>query len=385
MLALHKALKLTGAQHALRHRTAIESRAEGRVCMHGKIYSDYTSNDYLNLSTHRDVIHAFIEAAKQYGTSSGSAPHISGYSHYHEILEHEYAQWQQRDRALFFNSGYHANLAVYSVLASRQHLIFSDKHAHASILDGVQLSRAKHLRYQHQDLSHLSTLLNQHTNKPKLITTESVFSMDGSITDLQTLAKLVKQHQALLCVDDAHGVGVLGELSRGAVSAAKLNQNDVPCLIQPLGKAMGGMGAMVSGEARLIEALQQYARTYRYSTALPASMAAALLAALKVIKTEPERQQQLQTNIQHFNIEANKRGLTLLCHDNTAIRSILTGSNEATLKIQTQLQERGHFVAAIRPPTVPANTARLRISLCAKHTPADITQLLDDLVLCLAK
>lgn len=385
MLALHNALEGTAKAHALRHRTAVESRANGCVQKNGEPYVDYTSNDYLNLSTHPEVIHAFIEAAKQYGTSSGSAPQVSGYSQHHERLEHEYAQWQQRDRALFFNSGYHANLAIYSVFTSRQHLIFSDKHAHASILDGIQLSRAKHMRYQHQDLSHLSALLTQHTNKPKLITTETVFSMDGSITNLPLLAQLAKQHQALLCVDDAHGVGVLGECGRGAIAAANLTQEDIPCLVQPLGKAMGGMGAMVSGEATLIEALQQYARTYRYSTALPASMPAALLAALRIIKTEPERQQQLQNNIKHFNTEAEKRGLIPLCDDNTPIRSIFVGSNETTLKIQTQLQERGHFVAAIRPPTVPMNTARLRISLCAKHTASNITQLLDDLVLCLAK
>lgn len=383
MPALHKALAKSAAQHALRRRTAIQGRAPACVQMKGEHYTDYTSNDYLNLSTHPEVIDAFIQAAKRYGTSSGSAPHISGYSDYHEAFEVAYATWQQRDAALFFNSGYHANLAVYTVFGSRQHKVFSDKHAHASILDGIQLSRAKHLRFHHHDLSHLSQLLNEHQNAPAIITTESVFSMDGSISNLPALHALAHQHGALLCVDDAHGVGVLGELGRGALSAAKLSQNDVPCLIQPLGKAMGGMGAMVSGDATHIEALQQYARSYRYSTALPASIAAAGLAALKVLQTEPERQARLQKNIAHFNAAVKERKLTLLSDDNTAIRSILIGSNEATLRLQNQLQARGHLVAAIRPPTVPLNTGRLRISLCALHTSAGITQLLDDLVSCL--
>lgn len=385
MLALHNALHLSAEKHTLRNRTVIQHRASGCVQHNHEHYVDYTSNDYLNLSTHPAVINAFIEAAKHYGTSSGSAPQVSGYNEYTHAFELSYAKWQQRDRALFFNSGYHANLAVYTVLASRQHLIFSDKHAHASILDGIQLSRAKHKRYRHQDLSHLANLLQENKNTPAIITTESVFSMDGSITNLPALAKLATEHNALLCVDDAHGVGVLGEGGRGALAALQLTQSDIPCLIQPLGKAFGGMGAMVSGDAVLIEALQQYARSYRYSTALPASIPAAGLAALNIMQHEPERQTRLHTNILHFNAEAEKRGLTLLCKDETAIRTLLTGSNEATLALQQKLQARGHFVAAIRPPTVPENTARLRISLCALHTEAAITQLLDDLVLCLAK
>lgn len=380
---LHKSLTASAAALSLRHRTAIQGRADAHIMIQSERYHDFTSNDYLNLSTHPDVINAFIKATVHHGTSSGSAPQISGYSDLHQAFEVEFAAWQQRDRALFFNSGYHANLAIYSVLASRHHTIFSDKHAHASILDGIQLSRAKHKRYRHQDLSHLQHLLEETKASPGIITTESVFSMDGSITNLRTISALAREHQALLCIDDAHGLGVLGELGRGGLSAAKCDQTYVPLLIQPLGKAMGGMGAMVSGDASLIESLQQYARSYRYSTALPASIAAAGLAALRVLQSKPDKQTRLQANIQYFNVKAKERKLNLLSDDNTAIRSILIGSNEATLRLQHQLQKRGHWVAAIRPPTVPTNTGRLRISLCADHSPSAITQLLDDLVSCL--
>lgn len=369
MNALNNALNLARAKHAFRVRQTTHARGHGRAEQAGLGLVDFTNNDYLNLSTHPAVVAAFIEAAHHYGASSGSSPQLSGTSEHHEALELEFAAWLSRKRALFFNSGYHANLAVYTVLASRNSVIFSDKHVHASTLDGIQLSRAKHVRFQHHDLHHLDELLTHTPAAHRIITTESVFSMDGSITDVAAIAELAHKHDAILCVDDAHGLGVL--------SNPRVRFEAVPCLIQPLGKALGGMGAIVSGDDDLIEALQQFSRSYRYSTALPASIPAALRAALHALQTEPKPLADLQRNIQHFNTSAKQRGLTVMCNDETPIRTILTGSNENTLHLQQILREAGYWVAAIRPPTVPAGTSRLRFSLCSEHTLDDITHCLD--------
>lgn len=371
MRPLNDVLNSIQADHRWRARQAISGRHSGKVKLGNTPLVDFTNNDYLNLSTHESVVAAFVQAAQDYGTSSGSSPQLSGYSEHHEALESEFAAWLARDRALFFNSGYHANLAVYSTLASRHSVIFSDKHVHASTLDGIQLSRAKHLRYHHQDFRHLETLLTKHRSDERLISTESVFSMDGSITDIATLSALASAYDALLCVDDAHGLGVLSQPHQ--------RFSKVGCLIQPLGKALGGMGAMVSGENDLIETLHQHSRSYRYSTALPASIPAALRSALHVLQAEPERLKRLENNIRHFNALAKRYALPVMCDDETPIRTLLIGDNETTLRLQLALREKGYWVAAIRPPTVPAGTARLRFSLCSEHTFDELTHCLTTL------
>lgn len=369
-LAASQALRVRMPVHGYDHAILLDGTTQ---------FIDYTSNDYLHFSKHPDLIQAFTQAAMELGVGSRSSPHISGYSHYHHRFENEFAHWQNREAALYFNSGYHANIGVYPALANRNTLILSDKLVHTSMLDGILLSRAKHHRYHHHDLDHLTFLLKKFSGTSIIIVTESIFSMEGDITPLDQLASLAKNFNALLCVDDAHGIGVMGKTGKGLCDYFNLNANEVPCLIQPLGKAMGGMGAMISGSSQLIHGIEQQARSYRYSTALPASHAAAGIAALHLIQHAPASLLNLKNNILHFNQTAKQLSLTLLNDDPTPIRCILTKNNNDTLNIQAELKKRGHLVAGIRPPTVPANKARLRISLTASHTPEQITQLLMEL------
>lgn len=340
---------------------------------------NFTSNDYLNLSQHPDVKRAFAQAANDYGLGSGSSALVSGYHRSHQALEEAFADFLGRDKALLFNSGYHANLAVFQALANRHTYIFSDKYCHASILDGIQLSRAKHIRFAHDDMQMAENYLTQYPMQKKILVTESIFSMEGNLTDLLSFAHLCQETQTFLCVDDAHGFGVLGAQGRGTCEHFNVSQQMVPCLIQPLGKALGSMGAIVSGSHDVIETLIQQSRSYRYSTALPPAVASASLVALTVLKNEPWRRVALNNHILLFNQLAEKYQLPLCSWDRTPIRSILVGSNIKTLQLQQLLQERGHGVACIRPSTVPENTARLRISLSSAHCSEDIVRLMEDL------
>lgn len=365
------------SQHLLRVRTPVLARDETHVIVDGKSLINFCSNDYLNLSTHPDVIAAFIKSANEFGLGSGSSPAICGYSRLHQQLEEAFAEFLKRDRAILFNSGYHANLGVISALANRETDIIADKLCHASIIDGIVLSRAKHRRYQHSDIAHARALLHASKSQEKLLITESVFSMEGNIAPVCELAQLAAEHRATFIVDDAHGIGVLGKHGAGICEHLQLSQHDVPCLIAPLGKSPGGFGAVVSGSHELIETLLQLSRTYRYSTAMPAAICAATLTALTILSTEYERREKLQSLIQFFVKEALQRNLPLTSTDLTPIKSILTGSNLATLEMQKTLMARGFFVSCIRPPTVPKNKARIRISLTCAHTETQITQLLD--------
>lgn len=372
-------LKQLAYADALRVRTPVHHYHNTQMSDASGNYTDFTNNDYLNLSTHPALIEAYTQAACEFGVGSRSSPHISGYSHYHETFEKNFALWQGREKALFFNSGYHANIGIYPALAHRNTVILSDKLVHASILDGILLSRAKHVRYRHHDLDHLCFYLEKYKGASTIIVTESLFSMEGDITPVQQLCELAYNYKALLCVDDAHGLGVLGNTGKGICEHFNLSKNDVPLLIQPLGKAMGGMGAMTSGSATLIECIEQQARSYRYSTALPASHAAAGIAAVLLLEQSVAPLTQLKANIAHFNFTAKTLSLNLINDELSPIRCILTKTNEKTLSVQAALKERGHFVAAIRPPTVPANAARLRLSLSASHTTQQISRLLNDL------
>lgn len=362
-----------------RQRQIIESFKNAHIALNKVILCNFSSNDYLNLSQHSDVKRTFAKAANDYGLGSGSSALVSGYHQSHQALEEAFADFLGRDKALLFNSGYHANLAVFQVLANRHDCIFSDKYCHASLLDGIQLSRAKHIRFAHNNIRQAQNCLDQYPDQKKILVTESIFSMEGNLTDLSNFANLCKKNQTFFCVDDAHGFGVLGTQGRGACEHFNLSQQVVPCLIQPLGKAMGSMGAIVSGSHDLIEAFIQYARSYRYSTALPPAVASAGLVALQVLKNEPWRRIALHQNIVLFNELAKKYQLPLCSWDLTPIRAILVGDNIKTLQLQKLLHERGHFVACIRPSTVPENTARLRISLCSEHRPENIRRLMEDL------
>lgn len=328
---------------------------------------NFASNNYLGLAQDSRVQDALIKGATEFGCGSGSSAMISGFSRYHHELEEQFAAFLGRERAILFNSGYQANLGVMTTFAQRNTPVIADKYSHASIIDGITLARAAHFRYRHNDIAHADELLASHANRNAILITESVYSMSGIISPVAKLAAIADRHQAMFIVDDAHGFGVLGHLSSA----------DIALQIIPLGKALGGMGAIVAGNQDTIEYLLQKARTYCYSTAMPAAICSANLRALNILEAEPHRVERLHALITYFIQEAAARNLPLVSADLTPIKCLLSGTNQATLALQEKLLSYGYFVAAIRPPTVPENNSRIRISLCVNHTEKDITALLD--------
>ncbi len=360
----------------MRSRWIIEDRQAQYLTVDQQNGVNFSSNDYLGLTTHPIVKQAFIDGVQQYGVGSGASAMISGYFKPHAELEEKFAEFVQRPRALLFNSGYHANLGILQTLGSRTIDVVADKYCHASLLDGIQLSRAKHNRYRHGDVRHAAQLLSR-SHYAKLLVTESVFSMEGSIAPIAELSKLSKKYHGILLVDDAHGMGVIGDQGKGICYHQQNNVDMIDCLVTPLGKAFGSMGALVSGKHELIEAILQFARTYMYSTALPPAMVVATLAALKIIQQENWRREKLQHLIQYFIQQASLRQLRLVAHDLTPIKTILVGDNRKTLMLQEKLKQRGFFISCIRPPTVPKGSTRIRISLTCEHSEENIQQLLD--------
>jgi 8-amino-7-oxononanoate synthase len=366
---LRQLLSKFSAEHLLRHRDIIQPTWA---------MINFCSNDYLNLSTHPKVIKAFRQGAQQYGLGSGASPSVSGYTFAHHQLEEKLAEFLQRDKAILFNSGYHANLGVITTFANRNSTIIADKLCHASLIDGIVLSRARCKRYRHNDYSHAEKIfqLSRQRRDELLFITESVFSMQGDITNVKKLVSIAN-NEAMLLVDDAHGIGVLGKKGGGICDYYQLSQSDVPCLVTPFGKALGSFGAIVSGSSDIIDALIQCARTYRYSTALPPAVCSATLASLTVLMEESWRRSKLQALITFFIKEAKLRNLPCTSFDETPIKSIITGCNKLTLKIQHKLAHRGFLVSCIRPPTVPINQSCIRISLNCMHTEEQIICLLN--------
>lgn len=374
---LKNCLEKYQANHLLRERCLIEKRFANNVIIYDKKpLINFASNDYLGMALHPQVKQAFIQGIHQYGFGSGSSALISGFYGIHRALEEKFAEFLGREDAVLFNSGYLANIGVLSTLANRQSLILSDKLCHASILDGIQLTRATHYRFRHNDIAHAKMLLSKN-QQPSLLMTEGVFSMEGDISAAKQLAHLARQHNAALLIDDAHGIGVLGKSGRGTCEHYSLNQQDVPVLIVPLGKAFGSIGAIVAGSKQHIAQLLQFCRTYHYTTALPPAIACASLKAIDIIENEKWRLDKLQSLIKFFIAYARYRDLKLLSEDLTPIKSILIGDNEKALTLKKRLLENGYFTACIRSPTVPKDAARLRISLNCFHTENAIQQLLD--------
>lgn len=338
---------------------------------------DFCSNDYLRLSRHPLVLAAYHEGIERYGLGSGASPHVSGYTDAHAELENEFARYLKRDAAILFNSGYHANLGMITTFADHDTVVIADKLSHASLIDGVTLAQATLKRYPHHGSEHAEHLLKTYANQDRLLITESVFSIRGDIAPVKTLASLAKQHQAMLIVDDAHGFGVLGHAGGGICDELSLSQTDVPCLVIPLGKAIGSAGAIVAGSTETIEAINQCARAYRYSTALPPAVCHATIIALRVLMTEPWHREQLQQRIHFFNHTARDRNIPLMSYDHSAIKSIIIGDNQSALNKQEDLLREGFHTACMRPPTVPPNQACIRISLHCDHQESDILRLLD--------
>ncbi|WP_426690494.1 8-amino-7-oxononanoate synthase [Rhodanobacter ginsengiterrae] len=344
----------------------------------GRRLLSFCSNDYLGLAQHPRLIAALTRAAREDGVGSTSAHLICGHRSVHAELEEALAVWTGRERALLFSTGYMANLGVLQALLSRGDICVQDKLNHACLLDGAKLGGAELKRYPHGDVGAAARQLASNPTAAALLATDGVFSMDGDVAPLHELAQLCAREQATLMVDDAHGFGVLGADGAGSVSAAGLSQHDVPLLMATLGKALGCSGAFVAGPAALIDGLIQFARPYIYTTAMPPALAAAALEAVRVAQVEAWRRARLAALISRFRRGAEQLGLPLAA-SGSAIQPLLLGSADAALVAAQTLERQGLLVTAIRPPTVPAGQARLRITLSAAHEEAHVDRLLDAL------
>lgn len=364
-------------QKLYRERIVLESPQGVNVRVGEETLRSFCSNDYLGLANDARVIAAFQEGAARYGVGAGASHLVSGHSRAHHALEEELAAFVGAPRALLFSTGYMANLGVLSALTDRNDSIFEDRLNHASLIDAARLARAKVTRYPHAEVHRLGELM-AHASQPKLITTDAVFSMDGDLAPLADLSALATQHDARLLVDDAHGLGVLGVQGRGTLNQVGLELSPPKILMGTLGKALGVFGAFVAGEDALIETLIQRARTYIYTTALPPAVAEAVRMSLRIVQEEEWRRENLHALIRRFRDGASRLGLNLLSSP-TPIQPVVLGSAALALQTSQRLRERGFLVPAIRPPTVPEGSARLRITLSAAHEPSDVDRLLEAL------
>ncbi len=428
--SLSKELDIRAAQGLLRRRRTLESAQGVRITVDGKPYLSFCSNDYLGLASHPQVIAALQQGAQQYGVGAGASHLVSGHCRAHHELEQALAEFVGKPAALCFSTGYMANLGVVQSLVGRGDTVFADKLNHASLNDAMLLSRAGVKRYRHNDVKHLAQLLSQTKSGRKLIITDAVFSMDGDIAPVPELLALCEQYDAWLLLDDAHGFGVLGEQGRGVMSHFKSKSKSPlaplfqsgesefspelgteidsplctrkeyavgsphcvrPCLCKrgargdlnspriiymaTLGKAAGVSGAFVAAEQVVIDTLLQNARSYIYTTASPPALSIALLASLQLMREEEWRRERLQQLIAQLRHGMRDLPWTLM-DSSTPIQPLVVGSNEAALALSDGLRARGIWVPAIRPPTVPQGTARLRISLSAAHSENDVSQLI---------
>ncbi|MEW9680370.1 8-amino-7-oxononanoate synthase [Pseudomonas sp. TE50-2] len=363
-----------------RQRPLLESPQGPQVVVDGQPLLAFCSNDYLGLANHPEVIKAWRDGAERWGVGGGASHLVIGHGTPHHAVEEALAELTGRPRALLFSTGYMANLGAITALVGQGDTVLQDRLNHASLLDGGLLSGARFSRYLHNDPASLSSRLEKATGNT-LVVTDGVFSMDGDCADLPALAKAARSRDAWLMVDDAHGFGTLGANGGGLVEHFGLGVDDVPVLIGTLGKACGTAGAFVAGSEDLIEALVQFARPYIYTTSQPPALACATLKALELLRRERWRREHLAALVRQFRAGAEEIGLTLM-DSHTAIQPILIGDAGRALALSRLLRERGLLVTAIRPPTVPAGSARLRVTLSAAHSEAQVQLLLNALAEC---
>jgi 8-amino-7-oxononanoate synthase len=357
----------------VRRRLVRESPQGAHIVVDGREYLAFCSNDYLGLANHPRIVEAAVDAALRYGIGECASHLLSGHSALHERLEEKLARFVGAPRALLFSSGYHANIGALTALAGPGDAIYSDALNHASLIDGARLSRAKVVRYPHADVEFLSRALSDSDDKAKLVVTDGVFSMDGDIAPIPALLDSCERHDALLLVDDAHGFGILGPQGRGSPAYFGLSSPRI-VYIGTLGKAAGVSGAFVAGATEVIETVLQRARTYAYTTAAPAMLAAAVEASLELVREGEWRRERLRTLAGTLKGELRGAGLALAV-SGTPIQPLVLGANDAAVRASAALREHGILVPAIRPPTVPEGTARLRISLSAAHDEQDVSRL----------
>jgi 8-amino-7-oxononanoate synthase len=352
-------------------RDGVHCRVDGRELL------NFCSNDYLGLSQHPRMIGALRDAASE-GAGSTASHLVCGHGARHAALEAELADWLQAPRALLFGSGYMANLAVVQALLGDGDLCVQDRLNHASLIDAARLAGCTLKRYPHADAEGAARQLASHQDGAALLASDGVFSMDGDVAPLRALAQVAREQQATLYIDDAHGIGVLGEAGRGSVEAAGLAPADAPLRLVTFGKALGSVGAAVVGDADLVAHLAEAARPYIYTTALPPAQVAATREAVRIAREGDALRGQLRASIQRLKQGARAHGLALMPSD-TPIQPLVVGSETHALAMADALEARGYWVAAIRPPTVPQGSARLRITLSAAHDPQQIDGLLDAL------
>ena len=375
--ALQKELDQRTALGLLRQRRTLQSPQSPHIVVDGKSYLSFCSNDYLGLANHPRLVSALQQGAAQYGVGAGAAHLVSGHTHVHQQLELELAVFVGKPAALLFSTGYMANLGVVQALVGKGDSVFADKLNHASLNDAMQMSRASVKRYRHNDIAQLALLLEQTVSGRKLIISDAVFSMDGDLAPLPELLALCEQHDAWLLIDDAHGFGVLGDQGRGTLAHFNIASPRI-IYMATLGKAAGVFGAFVAAKQVVIDTLINHANSYVYTTATPPALSSALLESLRLITQGEEQRAHLQQLI--ARLRSGLRGLPWrLMPSTTPIQPVLVGDNQAALKLSAGLQERGIWVAAIRPPTVPQGTARLRITLSAAHSVTDVTRLIETL------
>ncbi|WP_079226289.1 8-amino-7-oxononanoate synthase [Pseudomonas putida] len=363
-----------------RQRPLLESPQGPEVVVDGQRLLAFCSNDYLGLANHPEVIAAWQAGAERWGVGGGASHLVIGHSSPHHAVEEALAELTGRPRALLFSTGYMANLGAITALVGQGDTVLQDRLNHASLLDGGLLSGARFSRYLHNDAASLANRLGKATGNT-LVVTDGVFSMDGDLADLPALAGVARARGAWLMVDDAHGLGTLGTQGGGIVEHFGLGIEDVPVLIGTLGKACGTAGAFVAGSEELIEALVQFARPYIYTTSQPPALACATLKSLELLRRETWRREHLAALIRQFRQGAEQMGLQLM-DSPTPIQPILIGDSAQALELSRMLRERGLLVTAIRPPTVPAGSARLRVTLSAAHSEAQVQLLLNALAEC---
>lgn len=363
-----------------RQRPLLQTAQGPQVVVDGQPLLAFCNNDYLGLANHPEVIAAWRAGAERWGVGGGASHLVIGHSTPHHQLEEALAELTGRPRALLFSTGYMANLGAITALVGQGDTVLQDRLNHASLLDGGLLSGARFNRYLHNDAQSLASRLQRATGNT-LVVTDGVFSMDGDLADLPALAATARAANAWLMVDDAHGLGTLGANGGGIVEHFGLGLDQVPVLIGTLGKACGTAGAFVAGSDDLIEALVQFARPYIYTTSQPPALACATLKSLQLLRDESWRREQLAALIRQFREGAEQIGVQLM-DSQTPIQPILIGDSGRAVRLSQMLRERGLLVTAIRPPTVPAGSARLRVTLSAAHTEAQVQLLLNALADC---
>lgn len=375
MKDLRDALDRRQAEQLYRKRRVSETPQGPLMRIDGEELLSFCSNDYLGLANHPEIVHALQRGADTWGVGSGAAHLVNGHSAAHHALEEELAEFAGYPRALLFSTGYMANLGVVGALLGHSDRVFEDRYNHASLLDAARYSGARLVRYAHGDPEDLRQRLSGSGYSERLIATDGVFSMDGDIAPLADLAAVAREAQAWLLVDDAHGLGVLGAHGRGSLERCGLGAGDGPILMGTLGKAFGSFGAFVAGSEALIETLIQQARTYIYTTATPPALAEATRASLRLVRDEGWRRDKLRALIARFRAGAAQLGLQLMDSE-TPIQPLLIGEAAAAVSLSERLRAQGILVPAMRPPTVPEGTARLRITFSAAHDEAQVDRLL---------